>query len=104
MDAPGALKQEREALEALIDSNDLGTIIRQNPIRRTGALDQISKHLGFDDQKEYARAILKLLKDDEDMLKHVREVIGPLPSDLIGEGGHQAENPDLPETLEEESL
>ena len=68
MDAPGILQQERQALDELIDANDLGTIIRQYPIRRTSALDHISKYLGLDDEKEYARAVLQLLKDDEDML------------------------------------
>ena len=85
MDAPGILQQERQALDELIDVNDLGTIIRQYPVRRTGALDHISKQLGFDDEKEYARAVLQLLKDDEDMLKHVRELIGPLPSDILAD-------------------
>ena len=42
MDAPGVLQKERLALNKLIDLNDLGTIIRQYPIRRTGALDHIS--------------------------------------------------------------
>ena len=68
MDAPSILQQERLALDELIDANDLGAIIRQYPIRRTSALDHISKHLGLDDEKEYARAVLQLLKDDEDML------------------------------------
>ena len=85
MDAPGILQQERQALDELIDANDLGTIIRQYPIRRTSALDHISKYLGLDDEKEYARAVLQLLKDDEDMLKHVRELIGPLPSDILSD-------------------
>ncbi len=85
MDAPGILQQERQALDELIDANDLGAIIRQYPIRRTSALDHISKHLGLDDEKEYARAVLQLLKDDEDMLKHVRELIGPLPSDILSD-------------------
>ena len=85
MDAPGILQKERLALNKLIDLNDLGTIIRQYPIRRTGALDHISKHLGFDDEKEYVRAVLQLLQDDEDMLKHVRELIGPLPSDILSD-------------------
>ncbi len=84
LDAPGIL-QECQALDELIDGNDLGTIIRQYPIRRTGALDHIAKRLGFDDEKEYARAVLQLLKDDEDMLKHVRELIGPLPSDILSD-------------------
>ena len=85
MDAPGILQQERQALDELIDANDLGAIIRQYPIRRTSALDHISKYLGLDDEKEYARAVLQLLKDDEDMLKHVRELIGPLPSDILSD-------------------
>ena len=85
MDAPGILQQERQTLDELIDANDLGTIIRKYPIRRTGALDHISKRLGFDDEKEYARAVLQLLKDDKDMLKHVRELIGPLPSDILSD-------------------
>ena len=85
MDAPGILQQERQALDELIDANDLGTIIRQYPIRRTGALDHIAKRLGFDDEEEYARAVRQLLKDDEDMLKHVRELIGPLPSDILSD-------------------
>lgn len=85
MDAPGILQQERHTLDELIDADDLGTIIRQYPIKRTGALDHISKRLGFDDEKEYARAVLRLLKDDKDMLKHVRELIGPLPSDIVSD-------------------
>ena len=85
LDAPAILQQERQALDKLIDGNDLGTIIRQYPIRRTGALDSISRHLGFDDKSEYTRAVIQLLKDDEDMLKHVRELIGQLPSDILAD-------------------
>ncbi len=85
LDAPSILQQECQALDELIDGNDLGTIIRQYPIRRTGALDPIAKRLGFDDEKEYAKAVLQLLKDDEDMLKHVRKLIGPLPSDILSD-------------------
>ncbi len=84
-DAPGILQQERQALDDLIDANDVGTIIRQYPVKRTSALDHISKRLGFDDQKEYARAVLQLLKNDEDMLKHVRKLIGSLPSDILAD-------------------
>ena len=85
LDAPGKLQQEKEVLSELIDGGDLDAIIRQYPIRRTGALDRISKHLGFDDESEYARAVIQLLKDEEDMLKHVRDLIGPLPSDVLSD-------------------
>ena len=83
LDAPATLQEERLALNELIDGNDLAAILQHYPIRRTGALDRIAKQLGFDDEKEYARAVIKLLKDDKDMLKHVRELIGPLPSDIL---------------------
>ena len=85
MDAPGILQQERQALDELIDANDLGTIIRQYPIRRTSALDHIAKRLGFDDEREYTQAVLQLLRGDDDMLEHVRELIGPLPGDILSD-------------------
>ena len=86
MDAPGILQQERQTLDELIDGDDLGTIIRQYPIRRTSALNDISKRLGFDGEKEYARVVLKLLKDDDDMLDYVRGLLGPLPKDMLSDG------------------
>lgn len=85
LDAPGILEQERQALMELINGDDLDAIIRQYPIRRTGALDRIAKQLGFDDEGEYARAVVQLLKNDEDMLKHVRDLIGPMPSDILSD-------------------
>ena len=69
LDAPGFLQRERKVLGGLIDAKVLATIIRQYPIRRTGALDQVSKHLGFDDEKEYSRAVLQLLRQDQGMLR-----------------------------------
>ena len=83
LDAPSILQRERQTLDELINGNDLDTIIQRYPIRRTGALDRISKQLGFDDESEYSRAVIQLLKDDEDMLKHVRELIGKLPNDIL---------------------
>ena len=71
LDAPGTLQQERKKLAELIDGNDLDAIIRRYPIKRTGALGSISKHLGFDDEKEYAKAVIKTLKDDRNMLQHM---------------------------------
>ena len=85
LDAPGTLQREFQVLVELIGSNNLEAIIRQYPIRTTGALDRISKELGFKDEHEYARAVIQLLKDDEGMLRHVRELIGPLPSDILSD-------------------
>ncbi|MYD52580.1 MAG: AAA family ATPase [Dehalococcoidia bacterium] len=86
LDAPSILQQERQKLLKLIHDNNLDAIVRQYPIRTTGALARISKHLGFDDQDEYARAVIQLLKHDEEMLKYVRKLIGPLPIDVLSDG------------------
>ena len=83
LDAPGVLQHERGALNKLINDENLGAIIQQYPIRKTGALNRISKKLGFDDESEYERAVLQLLKDDKDMLVHARKLIGPLPNELL---------------------
>ena len=100
LDAPGTLQQERQVLTDLIDGNDLDAIIRQYPIGKTGALDRMSKHLGFDDEKEYAKAVIKLLKDDEDMLKHVRKLIGLLPGDILTAEPESIEGSPSPQTLD----
>lgn len=86
LDAPGTLRQEWEKLLELIRDNNLDAIVRHYPIRTTGALARISKHLGFDDEDEYARAVIQLLKNDEAMLRYVRKLIGPLPSDVLSDG------------------
>ena len=85
LDAPGKLQQEREILSALVDGDNLDAIVRQYPIRVTGALHRLSKQLGFDDQREYEKAVIQLLKDDKEMLEHVRELIGPLPNDILSD-------------------
>ena len=82
LDAPTVLQQELEALNKLIDSNDLGAIIRKYPIKKTAAPDRISKQLGFDNQKEYSKAVLKLLQEDEGMLKYVKQLLGKLPNEF----------------------
>ena len=85
LDVPGILQKEYQTLLKLINDNDLDTIIRRYPIKRTSAPDHISKELGFDDETEYAKAVIQLLKDDEDMLRYVRQLIAPLDSDIFSD-------------------
>ena len=81
LDAPGILAKERESLEGTLAHNDLATIIRRFPVRETPALARIADQLGFDNRKEYEKAVLQLLRDDEEMLEYVRGLLGALPSD-----------------------
>ena len=82
LDAPAILEQERQSLEKALAANDLEAIISRYPVRETPALARIATHLGFDNRKEYEKAVLQLLKEDEEMLGYVRGLLGSLPSQI----------------------
>ena len=84
LDAPAILQQERESLGKALVSNDLEAIIRRYPVRETPALSRIATHLGFDNRKEYEKAVLQLLREDEEMLEYVKGLLGNLPRDISG--------------------
>ena len=82
LDAPAILEQERQSLEKALAANDLEAIISRYPVRETPALARIATQLGFDNRKEYEKAVLQLLKEDEEMLGYVRGLLGSLPSHI----------------------
>ena len=83
LDAPTILEQERQTLQESIDSNALDAIIRQYPVRETPALARIATCLGFDNRKEYGKAVLQLLKDNEEVLKYVKDMLGTLTDHIL---------------------
>ena len=86
LNTPAILSQERQSLEKDLAANDLEKIIRRYPVRETPALARIATQLGFDSRKEYEKAVLQLLKEDEEMLGHVRGLLGNLPSHISAKG------------------
>ena len=63
---------------------DMGweTIISKCPVRESGALDRITKALGFSNVSAYERAVRKLLEDDAGTLEFVRSLFKDLYEQL----------------------
>ena len=82
-DSPRILEKERQEFRDALDRMDLDTIIRRYPIKETPVLDRIAKGLGFENTKEYEKAVRKLLDEEANILKYMRGLLGGLP-DAIG--------------------
>ncbi len=76
LDAANILATEQNALHEAITRNDLSIIMRRYLMRQTPALTRIPERLGFKSRKEYEKAVLQLLKRDEEMLSYVKEPLG----------------------------
>lgn len=82
IDVATLVEKEYKRLENDLNAGNLAEIIFRYPIRETPALDKIAKALQFLSCKHYERAVLKLLRDDKDALKFVKDQFGDLISDL----------------------
>ncbi len=80
VDVPSLRDQERHRLQEALDEGNLDLIIERYPIRETGALDAISKELGFPRSSDYEKAVLRLLEIDEDSRELVKKRFEPLLS------------------------
>ncbi len=78
LDSPSILAAERQELEEAIHRKDLSTIIQHHPVRESEVLPRIAKALGFKNRSAYEGAVLTLLKDDNETLQYVRELLGGL--------------------------
>ena len=78
LDSPSILAAERQELEEAIHRKDLSTIIQHYPVRESEVLPRIAKALGFKNRFAYEEAVLTLLKDDNETLQYVRELLGGL--------------------------
>ena len=86
VDIPALRDHERAKFEKAIEESDLATIIERYPVRETGALAAIAEGLGFRSRSEYERAVLKLLRDDEDSLEWVRTLFHSLTTEIAASG------------------
>lgn len=78
LDSPSILEAERQELAKAIRRKDLATIIQHYPVRESEVLPRIAKALGFKNRSKYEEAVLTLLKDDNETLRYVRELLGGL--------------------------
>ena len=82
IDGAAVVGKERQRLNDAIAHADVQTLIQRYPARETPALDAIARALGFEKRKAYESAVLQLLKEDADALKHVHQRLGDLPEAL----------------------
>jgi ABC-type cobalamin/Fe3+-siderophores transport system ATPase subunit len=72
-------------VSSLISASETGNwtrILTRCPIRETPALDTIAKNIGFRNRHQYEAAVLKMLRDDADLLAHIRSFFGALTAEL----------------------
>lgn len=74
---------EAARLEALVNDSNFKGVLQRYPIRESPALDSIAKSLNFANRNQYEAAVRKLLVDDSEAVRVVRELLGSLPDDLI---------------------
>ncbi len=65
-------------LKSAVDKGNWEDILEFCPLKRSGALTEISKELGLINRKAYEEAVLKVLTEDHETLKFVRELFGEL--------------------------
>ena len=82
LDGPAILESESERLSRAIKSRDLDFIIACYPVRESPALVRLVKELKFQGRREYERTVLELLKDEPQLLVHVKGLLGTLSTDI----------------------
>jgi len=75
--------EEAARLNALISASDFVGVLKRYPIRESPAMDAIAKGLNFAGRAQYEVAVRKLLADDAEAVKLVRDLLGSLPPGLI---------------------
>ena len=82
LDGPAILESESKRLRRAIESRDLDSIIACYPVRESSALVRLARGLGFQGRREYEQAVLELLKDEPQLLVHVKGLLGTLSADI----------------------
>ena len=79
IDIGDKMTDELQRLGEYVKTRDLDSIMSRYPVRKSSALNHIAEELGFRSRRFYENAVLTLLKDDEQLLAHVRSLFEPLP-------------------------
>lgn len=82
IDVAAVVAEERTRLEGYLDADNLEPIIQRYPVRETPALKVIAEKLGFRGRVQYESAVRKLLMDDVNALKIVKDLFGALVSEI----------------------
>lgn len=70
----GLIEEKKATLNRYLDAGDWAAIVARCPIRESGALDPVSKAIGFPNHRDYEAAVRTLLRDDEAALRDARSL------------------------------
>lgn len=76
------VQAEANRFARALAAGDLADLITRYPVRETQALAEIAVRLGFQNRAQYEAAVRKMLLDEVDVLKLVRNQFGSLSSEL----------------------
>ena len=82
IDTANVLQCESEKLNKYIEKHDLDTIIAQYPIKKSNVRSCLAKGIKYNDYNEYERTVIQLLKNNSQLLEHVKSLLGSLPDDI----------------------
>jgi hypothetical protein len=71
-----------EALKVIIEKKDLDSLISQYPVRETGILNALAKHLRFVATTDYEQAALARIDGDAELKKKLKARLGSLSTEL----------------------
>lgn len=78
VDTKALREAEERRFDSLIAAQDWDGLLTRYPVRQSRAFDSIVKTLKVADKETYRAAVLKLLQDDADALKGLRDLMGDL--------------------------
>jgi ABC-type cobalamin transport system ATPase subunit len=76
VDVQALVAAEMTSLAALVANVEVTKLITHYPVRETGALDEISRALGYKSRKDYENAVLTALLEDEETLGVLKQLLG----------------------------
>ncbi|HRO49047.1 MAG TPA: AAA family ATPase [Hyphomicrobium sp.] len=78
VDVASMRAEEEERFDKLVTTTDWDGLITRYPLRESSAFDRVVNGLKIADQATYRAAVLKLLQDDAEAMKDLRDLLGGL--------------------------
>jgi len=85
LDTRQMLASDKQRLESLIRDLNYDDIVSDYPVRETGAVNAMSRALGFQSRDQYERSVRQHLSDNEGALTFIRKLFGRLYEDLTSQ-------------------
>ena len=81
-------REELDRFNNLNETRNLDGLIARYPLRRSGVFDQIAKALECGKREVYERMVVARMRDDESLVRKLKERISPLAKLLDAQTSH----------------